>query len=121
MCSCDFDEGPSTYTETIRRAKKEHRCCECTKTIKPGMRYEYIWGIWEGESSDFKTCLPCVRWRKAHHLAEKSLGNDQCYAPYGGLSETIRECKDDDWERKYGPALKEAYRKLSARAATVAP
>lgn len=61
-CACivvDSDYEPSCSTVTIRKARKQHVCDECGRTIKPGERYEHISGIWDGHADSNKTCLGC--------------------------------------------------------------
>lgn len=45
--------------QKIVKAKKMHRCCECYGAILPGDQYERTFVVYEGDSSAFKTCLPC--------------------------------------------------------------
>ncbi len=89
-CSCDVDWGPSFCTDTIRKARKEHQCCECADTIHPGQKYERVFGVWDGSKRTFITCLPCVAIRER-------------YCPngwlYGRLVEQIQECLQFDYTR----------------------
>jgi hypothetical protein len=62
-CYCDFDP-PSVCRQETRYARKTHRCCECGRAIKPGERYEHVWGIWDGRPDTFKTCHICVSLRE---------------------------------------------------------
>lgn len=58
MCMIEGEPvHPATLTK--RRARKEHRCDECGRTIEAGERYEYLWGICDGEQMVHKTCLHC--------------------------------------------------------------
>ena len=57
-------EMPSCYSETMRKARKKHRCCECRGSILPGESYRYKSGIWEGRPDSFKTCVDCEQLRK---------------------------------------------------------
>jgi hypothetical protein len=57
-CSCDY-EAPEFYARHERTARKEHRCCECGKTITPGDAYTVAAGKWEGYFDTFKTCERC--------------------------------------------------------------
>ena len=59
-CSYDNDCAPKVYNKTIRKARKEHWCTECSDTIKKGERYEYVTSFYDGGWSEYKTCLPCV-------------------------------------------------------------
>lgn len=59
----DCDNPASAYREQPRRARKDHRCCECTRPIPAGDHYKYISGVWDGQGASFKTCWPCVAFR----------------------------------------------------------
>lgn len=50
---------PEVYSETPRRARKDHTCCECGKEIMQGETYIDISGLWEGEWDSFKMCDAC--------------------------------------------------------------
>ena len=86
FCSCDYDgDVPEFFARRVKKARKEHRCCECGATIQVGEQYEYIAGKWDGEISSFKTCLTCSRIR-----------SDYC-APYTGLREILYEMLGCDY------------------------
>jgi hypothetical protein len=57
-CFCDYD-APSFYNCSIRKARKPHKCEECSGVIVVGERYEYVSGKWDGWVNDFKTCERC--------------------------------------------------------------
>lgn len=59
-----MSEFPSAYREVTRKARKEHRCCECCGFIQRGENYLYQSGIWDGEPSDYKTCSDCTALRE---------------------------------------------------------
>lgn len=59
---CDL---PKTFQAYTRRARKAHRCIECSATIKPGDEYEFASGVWEDGPATFKTCATCAADRKA--------------------------------------------------------
>lgn len=66
MICCPLSTGDESATcsrDVVRTARKEHVCCECRDTIKPGDRYEYASGVWDGWPSSYKTCLSCVEIR----------------------------------------------------------
>ena len=69
----DADEVCSVWKVSWRKAKKEHKCCECGDAIKLGERYEYIFCIFEGEPDNYKTCEFCAE--EFARLAKKH-GND---------------------------------------------
>lgn len=62
--SVDIDSAAEFYSESVRRAAKPYRCCECSAPIGKGERHEYVSGKWEGAVMDFRTCLPCAEIRK---------------------------------------------------------
>lgn len=45
--------------DKTRRARKQHKCCECYESIEVGQEYCYWSGIWECEPFDYKQCLNC--------------------------------------------------------------
>lgn len=67
--SCEIDndycEMPECFTEKDRKARKEHACVECLRTIQPGEKYRYESGIWDGEAKSHKTCADCLSVRSA--------------------------------------------------------
>jgi hypothetical protein len=84
LCSnfCDYDgPNPECLQESDIRARKNHICCECNRTIKRGEIYERIRGKWDGEWAEFKTCLGCARLRSAI-----------CNCFFGSLAEDVMEC-----------------------------
>jgi hypothetical protein len=66
-CSCVYvdygDPMPEFYTTRKPTAKKEHKCCECHRTIKPSEKYEYVSGLWEKNFLILKTCSDCLSIR----------------------------------------------------------
>lgn len=82
-CSVFDGDRPSVCHESIRRARREWRCCECGEPIVPGARYQEDRGVWEGEWRVFRTCLACAAMRA-----------DLCSRGwvYGDLREAIGEC-----------------------------
>ncbi|HEX7767092.1 MAG TPA: hypothetical protein VF443_10285 [Nitrospira sp.] len=83
MCGCD-DDGPEAFCEVTRKARIEHRCCECRGVIAPGQTYEYASGIWDGDPRAFKTCSLCVEARKQH---ADQLTRYDCQPCFGELYE----------------------------------
>jgi hypothetical protein len=101
-CNCSVDLGGSgdrCGTFETRRARKEHRCCECGETICIGQKHEHYSGIdADGNPCRYRTCLPCAAIRER-------------YCPdgwmWGFLAETIYDClgfdyrevpPEDDWD-----------------------
>ena len=53
---CEIAE---VYGHKLRKARKEHKCCECHGKINKGEQYHYHHGIFDGETCDYKVCLDC--------------------------------------------------------------
>lgn len=70
-----MSEEPSAFIQHERKARKEHQCCECKKTIEKGETYVVSSGIWDGTPDRFKQCSLCA------------MIFEQCawYAPRNGL------------------------------------
>jgi len=84
-CACDYDP-PEFYRKRSPKARKEHRCEECNRPIKPGDRYEYVTAKWEGYLSSFRTCQRCV------DLRQWVKNNVPCFCwTHGGLLEDAEE------------------------------
>jgi hypothetical protein len=65
-CFCDYDP-PQFYHKEIRKARKPHKCCECTGMIAVGEKYEHVRGKWEGFLDTYDTCERCLdiwQWTK---------------------------------------------------------
>lgn len=58
MCMTDYD-APDFYFADSRKARKEHKCDECRRAIRPGEVYQYVSGKWDGRVGVYKTCLHC--------------------------------------------------------------
>jgi len=75
-------ENSAFYKKKVRKAIKEHMCCECYGTIECGEKYEIVSGIMNARAFEIKTCLDCV-----------SLRADFCEEydeiDYGGLQEVL--------------------------------
>jgi hypothetical protein len=84
-CYCDY-EPPEFWTSCFPTARKQHRCEECSGVILPGERYNYVFGKWEGECSQFKVCERC------HDLRQWVQNNIPCLCwAYGRL---FGDCRD---------------------------
>jgi hypothetical protein len=59
-CSCDYDPA-DIYRAAKPKARRPHKCEECSGPILPGEQYERVFGVWEGYASTFKTCARCLK------------------------------------------------------------
>ena len=93
QCDCSVDDGDyeevRCSTVTIRKARKQHECCECQQPIVPGKKYEETTVInHDGYPDRFRTCLPCAAIR-AHYCPHGWI--------WGCLAETIMDCLGLDY------------------------
>ena len=58
-------EQPTCFKSVTRKAAKQHKCCECGKTIDKGEQYQFSSGIWSDGPESFKQCLNCCDLMKA--------------------------------------------------------
>lgn len=87
-CYCDYDM-PSFYSREVRRARKLHRCYECSGAIRAGEKYEYVTGKWDWISS-YRTCSRCV------DLRTWVTNNLPCFCwAHGNLIDDAREAVED--------------------------
>lgn len=85
MCRIDdYDEGPEFFQETEPRARKEHRCGDCGRTIKSGEKYLRSVGKWGYEINSHVTCAHC---KAASRWLQTACGG---YL-FGGIGEELRE------------------------------
>lgn len=88
---CFNSVQPRVYEEYMRTAKKTHRCCECRLPIHPGERYQDVFGVWDGEADQFKTCSTCLwfRERLVSHELEVGCSVYESYPGFGELWEAV--------------------------------
>ena len=61
----DYDgDLPVLFTSVKRKARKQHKCCECKRQIEAGETYLVEEGKWDGEFETFKTCSDCLSIRE---------------------------------------------------------
>lgn len=106
-------ERPQAYSHKLRKARKDHECCECSGIINKGENYHYHSGIWEFEPDSFKICVDCELLReeinskiKYYHdkVAFKELFEVVQHSDYFDKYVSIRikrNAKIYDWMKKY--------------------
>jgi len=94
-------------------ARKEHRCCECGKTIKKGERYSYLGGLCRDEYyysqcfAMFKTCLKCEKvWDEILKILHDNRNTDAIRV-YGLLEEAIEYAYDMGYLTEEDPLVNE--------------
>lgn len=83
-------ESPATYMMRVRRARKEHRCCECGGKILKGESYNYHSGVWDGQGRSFKVCPECDLLRA--DLDFDAHGDDA--VPFTEICERVKDLGD---------------------------
>jgi hypothetical protein len=53
------------WSLTLRTGRKEHRCQACGRSIAPGEKSYDVAGIFEGDFTAYRECIPC------HDLIER--------------------------------------------------
>ena len=120
-CCCltgDYECDEQTfYHEEMRTARKEHKCRECRKTIKPGELYNRAAGANDGRMWSNKTCGTCDEIRKHFYcdggwmfgqlwedIHEQLFANEFRFECMKGLSTKARDVVLDDWRKWKGIA-----------------
>lgn len=88
-----YDEYAELYREKVVKAKKEHKCSECYKSILKGETYQYIFTIFQGDASVIKICPICRDKRQKIHDIEINHGckEHEAWPPFGALMECVDE------------------------------
>lgn len=102
---CEF---PAVYHMKPRRARKEHRCCECRGKILKGESYNYHSGVWDSQGRSFKVCVDCDLLRdfmnKGRDIEDR--------APFGGLVDDILAVGDPATDRRMVEIMKKREAKI---------
>lgn len=109
MCELDL-EPCEVWSETPRRAAKEHVCGGCRQVIRKGDAYLSHFHVFEGEASTERLCFVCWWVRK---LFARTHG----YAAPSALYELIQDCiadGEDAWRDEMA-VIKRRYRTSDAR------
>lgn len=64
MCAIDDAERVETLQDVMRKARKEYRCGECSRAIRTGETYRYVFGKLEGDRVTYRTCQHCLIGRE---------------------------------------------------------
>lgn len=123
-CSCLNDnhwfENNLVTLHTVRKARKQHYCCECQTTIESGERYKHTSALTrDREWYTSKTCLDCTSasalvcswtvgqmWTEIEDALAEAPDDG---IPWGVIAELTpgaraRVCEwiEEMWERRYG-------------------
>lgn len=101
-----IDDYPSVHVCVFPKARVEHICIECRRTIKPGEVYRKDSGIFDGDPFTEKTCRDCCLLRQRIREIELSRGcaPDESEPPWGELLQAAVEegimKLEDTWYHK---------------------
>lgn len=103
MCNTDYDPA-DVWTETTRRARKQHKCSECYRPIPAGRHYVHITYLAEGKWHVHRMHAECDAL--ATFIEDQVCGGHGAILT-GGLSEEIAELNEYDGGRSVAehPAL----------------
>jgi hypothetical protein len=73
-CSCDYEQ-PEFFVREKHKARLQHCCSECRRTISPGEEYERVRGKWDGD----------VLTEKRSDTCRRRLPDLACYLNLGAL------------------------------------
>ena len=72
--------------QSLRKARKDHRCSSCGRRIRKGSHYEYQASIDSGEWGHWKQCMRCTAAIEQLDVAD----GDHCIFP-GYVHETLHD------------------------------
>lgn len=77
----------------VAKARKQHKCDECSRVIRPGESYFRFAGTWEGDFWSTRFCATCVKLIDWLQKRGHSWVGDQ-------IREDVRECAAWEIEQK---------------------
>jgi hypothetical protein len=89
MCDCEQAKASSSWI--VKKARKQHWCCECPVPIAVGESYHIFSGVWDDFAASFKTCALCTKARPDY---ESTLDPYDCAPCLGSLWDDAR---NNDW------------------------
>lgn len=82
MSDCEDLERPEFMDYRLQRARRSHRCCECSAEIKKGQSYHRYAGKWNGTFCAYKICVDCQQKRQ-------EIEESGCCVAFGCLQEVL--------------------------------
>ena len=79
----DYDEAIALLSESFPKARKEHRCCECSIPIAIGQKYYRQTGRYRGTIEMLRQHMTCHEIQQVYSCGEGWI--------YGELWDSIRE------------------------------
>jgi hypothetical protein len=93
-------EIASFYSVDDRKARKSHRCCECSAPIVAGESYVYCLGKWAGDFQTYKQHTLCAD--ACRHVRDQ-INDGECIG-FGELKSFWSEYKRDCDTKRYDHA-----------------
>lgn len=85
MCAVDGADGRcEVWQVSEHKARKDHKCSECARTIGAGEKYRNIFSVFQGDVSTAKVCAHCT---VAENWLSEECGGFLLY----GVHEDMRE------------------------------
>lgn len=91
--SIDDCEPFQAYRSEVRKARKDHNCSACRRTILKDTYYMYVSYIFDGEAADLKRCGSCEALYE--HLVKMGDG-ETCPAQLLDCGESYQDHWDED-------------------------
>lgn len=69
MCLIDDADPNDFYCESFPKARRQHKCSECFRTINPGEQYTRTSAKFDGVVKTYKMCQQCrqaAKWLEKH-------------------------------------------------------
>jgi hypothetical protein len=110
---------PDFFQKEFRKARKQHKCCECGEKILVGEKYMRNFGIYDGDASNYKVCGVCEWVRDTLDMDSDDdmfteLWENVGYNGYDFSKEAViaKFCKDknEPFDEKYLPMIEEVNR-----------
>lgn len=95
-CACvsvdvdDYECCSELISDKWHKARKDHRCCECHRTIVNGEQYRRETLSDDGKISTYKTCADCESLKGAFFCGGYLFGN-----VWGDFQESFSDCFED--------------------------
>ena len=102
----DPDGYPEFTNQTFPKARKHHRCEECNREVHSGEQYERMVMKFDGELSNFVTCMVCYEIRAAFSCDGVMYGSDF----WESLTENFAELNESCFDKLTTPEAKKYLR-----------
>lgn len=106
MCFYNDGDCSTIWRDVSRKARKSHRCEECSEPINPGENYVYVASLYDGSWSDYKFCRRCQWDQRRIFLLEKADGChwSESLPGIGELHEALVDRGLERWPKALVPA-----------------